>query len=88
VHRPTVLGEALEDAFAWLGFLEAAERRLFVDEFTRVIIAAAALDSYAPLSQLVREWRATAEAQADPTLARRLRRPIAAAGKAVPAPHG
>lgn len=79
-HNAKALQEALGDAFPWLEFLPAADRRLFVDELTRVLIGAAALDNYAPLSQLVREWRATAEIHADPKLARRLRRPLDADG--------
>lgn len=86
VHNPTVLADALGDAFPWLEFLPAADRRLFVDEFSRVVTAAAALDNYTPLSQLVREWRGTAEVHADPRLARRLRRTIAAQGERVAVP--
>lgn len=85
-HNPDVLSDALADAFPWLEFLPARDRRLFVDEFSRVIIAAAAIDSYEPLSRLVREWRATAEVHADPKLARRLRRPLDATGDVVVPP--
>jgi hypothetical protein len=83
VHSPRALAAALGDAFPWLEFLPVTDRRLFVEEFSRVVVAAAELDSYAPLSQLVREWRATAEIHADPKLARRLRRPLEAAGDQV-----
>jgi hypothetical protein len=86
VHNPTALTKALGEAFPWMEFLSAADRRLFVDEFSRVV-AAAALDSYGPLSRLVREWRATAEICADPKLARRLRRAIDADGDPVAAPR-
>ena len=88
VHSPAALSESLGDAFPWMDFLPAADRRLFVDEFTRVVIAAAALDNYEPLTQVVREWRATAEVHADPKLAKRLRKSIEEAGVpvAVPAP--
>jgi hypothetical protein len=85
-HSPGALGDALSDAFGWLEFLPAADRRLFADEFARVVTAAAELDNYGPLGQLVREWRATAEVHADPKLARRLRRPVEAGGDPVPAP--
>jgi hypothetical protein len=85
-HSPGALDDALRDAFAWLEFLPAADRRLFAGEFARVVTAAAELDNYGPLSQLVREWRATAEVHADPKLARRLRRPVEAGGDPVPAP--
>ena len=82
-HNAKALETALGDAFAWLEFLPAADRRLFVDELTRVLSGAAALDNYSPLSQLVREWRATAEIHADPKLARRLRRSLQAGGDRV-----
>ncbi len=84
VHSAKALEAALGDAFPWLEFLPAGDRRLFVDEFTRVVTGAAALDSYAPLSQLVREWRASAEVHADPQLARRLRRSLDADGEQIP----
>jgi hypothetical protein len=88
LHNPTALGEALGDAFPWLEFLPAADRQEFLDEFTRVVTAAAAVDNYEPLTQLVGEWRATAEVYADPKLARRLRRPLDASGDAVAPPTG
>ena len=71
VHSPKALGEALVDSFAWLEVLPSADRLAFVEEFSRVVAAATELDSYAPLAQLVREWRATAEVHADPKLSRR-----------------
>lgn len=80
--------EALADAFPWLEFLPATDRRVFLDEFTRVVTAAAAVDNYEPLTRLVHEWRATAEVHADPRLARRLRRSLEAAGDRVAPPAG
>ena len=88
IHSPKVLEDALGDAFPWLEFLPAQDRRTFVEEFSRVVGAAAELDSYAPLVQLVREWRATAELHADPKLARRLRRPLQAVGDRIDVPAG
>ena len=69
-------------------FLPTADRCLFVNEFARVVTAVAESDNYAPVSQLVREWRATAEAHADPRLAARLRAPIAARGVSMLRPAG
>jgi hypothetical protein len=86
VHNPRALSDALADAFPWLELIPARDRRLFLDEFSRVVTAAAAVDNYEPLSQLVREWRATAEIHADPKLARRLRAPVDAGGDQVAAP--
>jgi hypothetical protein len=88
VHNPSALEGALADAFAWLEFLPSRARREFVEEFSRAIAAAAELDSYVPLTQLVREWRATAEIHADPRLARRRRRPLKAVGGPVERPSG
>lgn len=88
MHSPKALADALGDAFPWLEFLPARDRRLFVDEFSRVVTAAATLDSYAPLTQFVSEWRATAEIHADPTLARRLRGAVDAEGARVISPSG
>jgi len=86
VHSPAALTGALEDAFPWMDLLPAKDRRLFADEFSRVVIAAADLDNMAPLTQLLREWRATAEVYADPRLARRLRGPVVATGEPVAIP--
>jgi hypothetical protein len=83
VHNPKPLAEALAEAFPWLEFLPARDRQVFVDEFSRVIAASTELDNYAALSQVLGEWRATAEVHADPRLARRLRRPLQAEGAAV-----
>jgi len=88
VHSPKALEDALGDAFPWLEFLPARDRRAFVEEFSRVVVAAAELDNYAPLVRLVREWRATAEVHADPKLARRLKRPLQAAGERIERPAG
>ena len=86
VHHPEALAEALAGAFGWLEVLPAADRRQFVEEFSRILGAASELDSYGPVVQLVREWRATAEIHADPKLARRLRQPVKAGGHAVSPP--
>lgn len=86
VHNPLALASALGDAFPWVEFLPDADLSSFVDEFSRVVVAGAALDDYEALSQLVWEWRATAEVHADPKLARRLQRAAKAAGEPVKPP--
>jgi hypothetical protein len=88
VHTPTAFEEAVGEAISWVEFLPAAERRAFVDEFSRLAVAAAELDPYSELTQVLQEWRATAEIHADPRLARRLRRPISADGDHVGRPAG
>jgi len=87
-HNPAALNDALGDAFPWIEFLPVRDRSLFLDEFSRVVTAAAAIDNYESLGQLVREWRATAEVHSDPKLARRLRRPLDASGDRVARPKG
>ena len=86
-HSPAALNDALGDAFPWMEFLPAGDRRLFLDEFSRVVTASATVDSYDSLDQMVREWRSTAEIHADPKLARRLRRDLDAGGDPVVRPQ-
>lgn len=86
LRSPAAWSEALGDSFGWLEFLPVADRRLFADEFARVITGAAELDNYGPLSQMIRAWRSAAEVHADPMLARRLRRAVDAGGAPVPSP--
>lgn len=88
VHNPKALQDALGEAFPWIEFLPVRDRRTFVDEFSRLMAAAADLDNYGPIGQFVREWRATAEVHADPKLARRLKRPVLAAGEPIARPAG
>ncbi len=87
VHEPESMREALADAFPWMEFLPEEDRALFAKEFVNVLVGAADLGTYAPLSQLLREWRDTAEVHADPELTTRLRRPVTAKGESVPRPR-
>ena len=88
VHHASAFDAAVEDAFGWSTFLPKSDRRLFVEELTRTLVGAADVENYAPVVQLLREWRATAEIHADPALARRLRKPIEADGGQLTAPAG
>ena len=88
VNSPAAIDAAVDDAFAWLTFLPKADRNLFVDELTRTLVGAAAVENYSPVAQLLRGWKATAEIHADPKLARRLRKPIEAVGGRITAPAG
>lgn len=88
VHSPDALAVALLDEFPWTSYLPTADRKVFVEDFTRTVIAAAELDTFAPLGQLVDEWRTTAEIHADPELAERLRRAITTSRAPVPRPAG
>ena len=80
VNSPAALRDALLDAFPWTSFRPKADQAAFIDDFTQTIVAAAELDSFAALTQLVDEWRATAGIHADPELARRLLRSISVGG--------
>lgn len=85
-HRPVGLADAVVDVFPWASLLPKRDRAEFVDELGRTLVAAASLDNHAPVAQLLREWRATAEIHADPRLARRLRTAITAQGDPVAPP--
>ncbi len=85
-HSPSGLEQTVADVFPWATFLPERDRGAFVDELTATLMAVAGLENYAPVGQLLREWKATAEIHADPKLARRLRRSIDADGDAVPVP--
>ncbi len=76
-RTPSALEEAVLDAFSWTEFLPVKDRRAFLEEFSRTLIASADMDTYERLVQVVREWRATAEVHAQPALAKRLRRSVA-----------
>lgn len=88
VHNPTELASAVEDAFPWTGFLPDDDRAQFITELTQALVAAADLQIFAPVGQLVREWRASAEIHADPSLAKKLQAPIDRADHgSVPSPR-
>jgi hypothetical protein len=88
IHRPAGLESTIDEAFPWATFLPRQDRKLFIDELTRTLLAVSTIDNFAPVGQLLREWKATAEIHADPRLARRLRRRVDANGEAVQAPAG
>lgn len=87
-HSPAGLDATIDDALPWTTFLPKQERRLFMDELTKTLLAVSTIDNFTPVAQLLREWKATAEVHADPGLARRLRRGIDAAGEPVAMPAG
>jgi hypothetical protein len=88
VHSPSSLDVIVDEVFPWASFLPRPDRKAFVDELTQTLVAVSTIDNYAPVGQLLREWKATAEVHADPRLARRLRRRIDAEGDPVPVPAG
>jgi hypothetical protein len=86
IQHASELNGALAEVFPWAEFLPEADRAAFLDEFSRTIVASAELDNFAAVSQLLREWRHTAEVHADPELARRLTRPLEPEGGPVEPP--
>lgn len=88
VHSPQGLVSTIDEAFPWVTFLPRRDRTLFVDDLTRTLLAVSTIDNFAPVGQLLREWKATAEIHADPRLTRRLRGRLDATGEAVPLPAG
>jgi hypothetical protein len=87
-RSPSSLDATVDEVFPWAMFLPRRDRKTFVVELTGTLVAVSTIDNYAPVGQLLREWKATAEVHADPRLARRLRRRIDADGEVVPAPVG
>lgn len=85
-QNPDALGSAASDAFAWMMLLPERDQMLFVDQLTQTLLAVASVDSYWPVAQLLREWKATAEIHADPLLARDLLKPIEATGDTIKTP--
>ncbi|XVU24815.1 hypothetical protein ACQPZJ_47710 [Actinoplanes sp. CA-054009] len=60
--------DLLPEVFPWSRFLPAGDRHTFLIEFVDTLRAVEDLDTLAPVTQLLAEWRHTAEAHADPTV--------------------
>lgn len=77
----------LEASFPWTRFLSSEACAAFVAELASTLEICEQLDTFAPLGQLITEWKATAAIQADPELAAQLTSPIEVAdGRPVPEP--
>lgn len=66
--------DVVPEAFPWVRFLPAQDVRAFALELVDVLRAADALGNFAPVVQVITEWRHTAEVHADPELSARIRR--------------
>jgi hypothetical protein len=85
---PSLVREVLPTALPWVRFLPAADIDTMADEFMATTEAAAAIGNTAAVSQMLIEWRHTAEIHADPDLYRALtEQPLADFGP-VPRPDG
>ncbi|GAA3450972.1 hypothetical protein GCM10018962_28050 [Dactylosporangium matsuzakiense] len=69
---PGLLRELLPNALPWVRFLPPADVDAMAAEFVSTTEAAAAIGNTAAVSQLLVEWRHTAEIHADPDLYRAL----------------
>jgi hypothetical protein len=69
---PGLVREVLPTALPWVRFLPAVDIDAMADELVATTEAAAAIGNTAAVSQLLIEWRHTAEIHADPDLHRAL----------------
>ncbi|GHJ13112.1 MULTISPECIES: hypothetical protein [unclassified Micromonospora] len=72
---PGLVREALPTVLPWVRFLPTEDAHQMADEFIATAEAAAAVGNTAALSQLLTEWRHTAEVHGDPDLHRVLTTP-------------
>jgi hypothetical protein len=79
-QMPAVMSAAVTDVFPFATFLPEEDRKAFFKELTQTLAASADLDNFARVAQLIKEWRATANVHAEPTLAARLQTPIRTTG--------
>ena len=78
---------ALDEAMPWTVYLSEAGRAEFFAELSKALLASAELNNFAPVGQVLSEWKATAAIRVDPELADVLTRPIEApTGENVPEP--
>jgi hypothetical protein len=63
-----LLREVVADALPWARFLPDGDRASFLGEFARTLEAAAEIDNFTPVGTLLRQWRTTAQAWADPSV--------------------
>lgn len=76
IHAPDIAANILLDEFPWLDQLPKDALPEFVVEFVRAAESAAELGRWEVLTQMLREWKATAAIYADPVLAEKLRGPV------------
>ncbi|ADU06708.1 hypothetical protein AB0N38_22295 [Micromonospora aurantiaca] len=76
-REPALVRETLPTVLPWMRFLPQGDAEQMTDEFIATAEAAAAVGSTAAVSQLLAEWRHTAEVHADPDLHRILAAPSA-----------
>ncbi|MFJ6729419.1 hypothetical protein ACIQPQ_31405 [Streptomyces sp. NPDC091281] len=63
-----LLAQAFPEAFPWVRFLPPAAMREFLVEFVETLRASSDLGTIEPITQIITEWKHTAEIYADPEL--------------------
>ena len=84
---PPVLRRILPKTLPWTKFLPQAALDELLDELVETLRAAVSIDNLAPVSQLLLEWRHTAEIYADPELHAAATRVLSDDGGPVPRPE-
>jgi len=74
---PGVVRRVMPDVLPWTRFLPDADADEFIEQFIATTEAASALNNLAAVTQLLLEWRHTAEIYGDPHLYKELTRPLA-----------
>ncbi|OKI14816.1 hypothetical protein A6A25_15315 [Saccharothrix sp. CB00851] len=71
-----LVADVMPQVFPWVRFLPREDLRAFTVELVETLEAADSLGTPAPVTQLVSEWRHTAEVHADPRLLAVLQRDV------------
>lgn len=82
----TFLAEVLRPRLPWTRFLPAPALEEFAREFAETLEACASIGNMNRISEVLSDWKATAEIYADPALASDLRRPLPGTDTRVPRP--
>ncbi|NJC86029.1 hypothetical protein HC030_26280 [Planosporangium mesophilum] len=85
---PDLVRDVLPTVLPWVRFLPLEDANTMADEFVTTAEAAAAIGNTAAVSQLLTEWRHTAEIHADPQLYHALTGQKLGDFAAVPRPDG
>jgi hypothetical protein len=83
-----LLAEALQPRLPWTRFLPVPALEEFGREFAETLEACASIGNMNRIAELLVDWKATAQAYADPALASDLRRPLPGTDLRVPRPAG
>jgi len=86
-RHPHLVTELLPTVLPWARFLPTSDTEQLAAEFVTTAEAAGSIGNFAPLAQLLTEWRHTAEVHADPDLLHTLTRDDLADHGPVPAPE-